>query len=305
LFIDKSTPFVKADENLVKKIKDEENISVSKQFLAFLMYQVNKDNFYLLFEDDSPRTEKESLKYKVYYINKKFKANYLINKNKIDKKKLYIIVSKIIELLSGKARMQDLHVNMNKVAKETLNNDYLQLLKVILKEGYDLEVNGNIVVFKRNAILLMHEYVEEVLKKEGKMMHVFDIMKRLKKEYPHIKFNINTIRVSVCNFDKIFFTIGRASTYGLKIWTKTDKTIRGGTIRDIAEEYLNKFQKPVHIDEIFKFVSKFRKTSKKSVLNNLMMMHQRDVFTFYWGGYVGLKSKKYADTPSRQIGLKD
>ena len=305
LFIDKSTPFVFIDDALASKVSKDENIFVSKQFLAFLMYQVNKNNFYLLFEDDSPRTEKESLKHKVYYINKKFKANYLINLKKIDKKKLFKIVSKVIELLSGKARMEDVPVNLDKVAREKLNEDYLKLLKIILKEGYGLELNGNIVIFKRNAILLIHEYVELILKKAGRIMHMDEIEKQFKKEYPEVPFNADSIRTNICVNDKIFFSMGKTSMYGLRIWEKTDKTIKGGTIREIVEEYLMKFEKPVHIKEIFKHVSKYRKTNQTSVHNNLMMMRKQNIFTFYWGGYVGLTCKKYKETPARQMRLED
>lgn len=301
LFIDKSTPFVFVDDALASKVSKDENIFVSKQFLAFLMYQVNKNNFYLLFEDDSPRTKKENFKNEVYYVNKKFKANYLLNCKKIDKQKLFKISGRVLQLLSGKARMADVPVNLDKIAKEKLNEDYLQLLKIILKEGYGLEVNGNVVILKRNAILLVHEYIELILKKASRIMHMDEIEKQFKKEYPDVPFNPDSIRTNICVNDKIFFSMGKTGMYGLRIWEKTDKSIKGGTIREIVEEYLMKHQKPVHIKEIFKYVSKYRKTNQTSVHNNLMMMRKENIFTFYWGGFVGLTCKNYKETPARQM----
>ena len=35
-----------------------------------------------------------------------------------------------------------------------------------------------------------------------------------------------------------FISFGRTSTYGLKEWEEKEKDIRGGTIRDITEEFL-------------------------------------------------------------------
>jgi len=91
-----------------------------------------------------------------------------------------------------------------------------------------------------------------------------------------------------------FVPFGRTSVYGLKVWEEV-KDIRGGTIRDIAEEFLMKHSEPKHIDEITDFVNKYRNTNAKNIYANLSM-EENNRFEFFKGLMVGLKSIKYGKT---------
>jgi len=56
---------------------------------------------------------------------------------------------------------------------------------------------------------------------------------------------------------------------------------------------LNKFNKPKHINEIAKYVIRFRPTTNaKSIISNLKV-DNNNWFVFYKNKYVGLKDKNY------------
>ena len=71
--------------------------------------------------------------------------------------------------------------------------------------------------------------------------------------------------------DKFIF-FGRSSTYGLKEWENKKGNIKGGTIRELVIQFLQK--KPgeiIHIDEIANYVIQFRDTSPSKILANLKL----------------------------------
>jgi hypothetical protein len=90
-----------------------------------------------------------------------------------------------------------------------------------------------------------------------------------------------------------FVPIGRKSLFGLKKWESELENFKGGTIRNIVEEYLNQFSVPKHIFEITEHVLKYRKKSnQRSILQNLKL-DESGMFVFFNGSLIGLKIKKY------------
>jgi hypothetical protein len=87
-----------------------------------------------------------------------------------------------------------------------------------------------------------------------------------------------------------FIHRGRKSTYGLKKWEDERVDIKGGAIRDIVEEVLQKANSPKHISEIMKTVLSYRpETNEKNVLSNLRQ-ESNNRFVFYESGFIGLKN---------------
>lgn len=154
----------------------------------------------------------------------------------------------------------------------------------------DLEEN---IVFKRNTFKQVYEYAYEALEKLGVPSKVDVICKKVRELYPDYKTDEDSIRASMQRKTG-FVPFGRTSVYGLKVWEEV-KDIRGGTIRDIAEEFLMKHSEPKHIDEITDFVNKYRNTNAKNIYANLSM-EENNRFDFFKGLKVGLKSIKYERT---------
>jgi hypothetical protein len=153
----------------------------------------------------------------------------------------------------------------------------------------DLDDN---LTFKKNTIKQVFEYSQEALKALGEPSKVEVIYRKVKELYPDYETDENSIRASM-NRKNGFVPFGRTSVYGLKEWEK-ERNIKGGTIRDITEEYLLKQIEPKHINEITEYVNKYRTTSAKSIHANLHM-EANSRFNFYSDSYIGLKSKRYHD----------
>ena len=124
-------------------------------------------------------------------------------------------------------------------------------------------------------------------------MTVEEIADAINKKYPELEVNGASIRSSLQREKELFIYIGRSSTYGLRRWEKEQENLKGGTIRDIVEEYLELADVPKHIGEIMEYVLRFRDTNEKNVLSNIKL-EENERFTFYDGGFIGIKGKNYA-----------
>ncbi len=156
---------------------------------------------------------------------------------------------------------------------------------VINKEGY--------VVFERNIKKLMQDYALEILEELGEMTKVEDITKTINEKYPGLETTEQSVRGTLQREKGLFIYIGRTSTYGLKKWETENTSLKGGTIRDIAEEYLEKHSSPQHIFDIVQYVKKYRNTSSTSIFRNIQA-EESNRFVFFEGGFIGLKNKIYA-----------
>ncbi len=161
----------------------------------------------------------------------------------------------------------------------------------ILIEDFNLleDLDGNLK-FERNTKITREEYALEILEECGYPMHINELYDNIEKKYPGIILNSKTLQ-SALQRDNQFIFFGRSSTYGLKKWEDEDDSIKGGTIKNIVEEYLQQFDEPKHISEISLYLDKYRATTEQNILGNLKINNQR--FIFFYGGFVGLKDKQY------------
>lgn len=148
------------------------------------------------------------------------------------------------------------------------------------------------IMFKRNTIKQVYEYAYEALEELGLPSKVDEIYKKVVDLYPNYNTDENSIRASMKR-ESGFVPFGRTSVYGLKIWEDA-QDIRGGTIRDISEEYLLTQSKPKNIDDITKYVNRYRNTTAKNIYANLRM-EENNRFVFYSGLLIGLKAIKYEE----------
>ena len=180
-------------------------------------------------------------------------------------------------------------------------NVCLEILQRDFPEQLFLDFEGNIV-FHRNTFVRVAEYAAKVLENENRPMHIKKIHEKMMEIYPDYKGDYDTLR-SHLNRDKdTFIYFGRKSTYGLREWESKIKGIKGGTIRSITEEYLEKFDEPKHISEILEYVLKFRpKTNERSLFGNLQL-EMNGKFILFKGGFWGLSDKRY---PSDKTQIKN
>lgn len=156
----------------------------------------------------------------------------------------------------------------------------------------DIEEN---ITFSRNRNKYILDYIFETLKEANKPLTVFEIYNILNQQYPGISKSAEALRGS-CQRDSRLIYFGRSSTYGLKSWEEKLDNIKGGTMHDISEEFLSAFDTPKHIDEIVKFVSKYRNNvSSRNLLYNLKSAEHRR-FVFFQNSLIGLVSKTYSSS---------
>jgi hypothetical protein len=153
----------------------------------------------------------------------------------------------------------------------------------------DLEENIN---FKRNTTRQAHEYAFEALEHLGKPSKVKEIFEKVIELHPNYDTEEAKIRVSMKRKNG-FVPIGRKSVFGLKKWESELDNFKGGTIRDIVEEYLMQFAIPKHISDITEHVLKYRpKSNQYSILQNLKL-DESGLYIFFKGSHIGLTTKKY------------
>lgn len=168
------------------------------------------------------------------------------------------------------------------------------ICEAILFNEFDLVVdNEGYIVFERNIKKPMLDYVLEILEELGEMTKVEDISNAINEKYPGLETNEQSVRSTLQREKGLFIYIGRTSTYGLKKWETENTSLKGGTIRDIAEEYLEKHNNPQHIYDIVRYVKKYRNTSSTSIFRNIQA-EENNRFVLFEGGFIGLKNKIYA-----------
>ncbi|MBS1735135.1 MAG: hypothetical protein JST21_08160 [Bacteroidetes bacterium] len=247
------------------------------------------------------------------------KGNY---SNTIRYKNCYLIETNIFTSFNFEAFVNDININLSNRITETYalhfegyllqfaipeGKQYLSSIKeiceAIIYNEFDLVVNNDgYIVFERNVRKTLPEYTYEILEDLGEMTKVEDIVKAINKKYPELDTNEQSIRATLQREKDLYIYIGRTSTYGLKKWELENKTLKGGTIRDIAEEYLEKYDKPQHTYDIVNYVKQYRNTSGTSIFRNIQA-EDKNRFVFFEGGYIGLKSKNYApsDTVFKRV----
>jgi hypothetical protein len=167
----------------------------------------------------------------------------------------------------------------------------IPILEQLLFSEFEMSIDiDDNIIFKRNTIKQVYEYTYEALEVLGQPSKVQEICKKVKELYPNYETDENSIRASMQRKNG-FIPFGRTSVYGLKEWEE-EKDIRGGTIRDITEEFLSTQTEPKHIDEITEYVNRYRNTNSKSIAANLHM-EENSRFVFFKGSNIGLKSKNY------------
>lgn len=292
--IDLSLDIIEVKENLVSQINIRNKTNFTKEFISYILAVYLKDNFSIIGN-----------------IEDILQPKYFNNKNRHNWNNFYIFNKKLskIDFISF---ANDINRRLNDRIEETYSfnlKSYLSrfiddldieviepafpLAEKILNDEFSLylDLDDNII-FRRNTIKQAFEYSYEALESLGKPSKVEEITRKIIELYPNYKTDEAKVRASMKRKDG-FVPIGRTSVFGLKKWENEIEDFKGGTIRSITIEYLDKFNTPKHISEIVQEVVHYRnETNEKSVLHNLKL-DQSNTFVFFENALVGLKSKKY------------
>ena len=144
----------------------------------------------------------------------------------------------------------------------------------------DLIVNSQIV-FQQNARKAATEIIEEVLRENDAPMTVDEIAAVLERDYPEMKQSSDKIRANALRNPNIV-AISRTSTYTLREWAELEGK-RGGTIRELATEYLNSLPQPIaKLSDICEYISKYRTNVKESNVKVNLLLEANDKYSLYF-----------------------
>lgn len=290
--IDLDCDYIIIKEDIINEINRIENTYFNIQFVLKILSVIIPDLFVLIGDEKSVlfnANVREAYNWQnTYLISKKYTDLFDFEKFIDD---VSLRLSERIEedfnfnfqtylLAFQKDNCQNLLENISRIAEYILFNEF----------ELCIDTNENIV-FKRNTIKQVYEYSYHALEVLGKPSKVNVIYKKVIELFPDCESDENSIRASMRK-DTGFVPIGRTSIYGLKKWEAEIDDFKGGTIRDIVEEYLHSETQPKHIDEITAFVNNYRNTTSKNIYANLNMDESKR-FMFFRGLMIGLSSKKY------------
>ncbi len=233
----------------------------------------------------------------------------------------YLIDSLLFECFDFENFVSDIYLKVNEKITESYSLQFQGYLYNFLKEEgkdffkevysvcetiiyseFELLVDSTgYIYFERTTKKQVHEYCYEVLEEASEPMTIDQIANSVCIKFPDFNTTIDSLRGSLNREKELFIYFGRTSTYGLRKWESEKENLKGGTIRDIVEEYLLKEDLPKHISEIVKYVIQFRPdTNEKSVLSNIKVDESKK-FHFFKKAFVGLVSKKYNENKFQEI----
>lgn len=285
---------IKVDFNDTLIIIDTDFINTESltNFSTSFIYQildVLTDEHELLFNDES-------------------ESKYLVNKEILGTFDLRGILSKLKSMLNSKIE-KDFHINLKGLIFEYLPSkehieridEYVFLSERIIFEEFGIfaDINGELTI-EKTVKTPVYEYIIEVLRSRKEPMHIDEIFSELEKNRPGVTKSPDAIRSHILRYSNLFINT-EWSTYGLKEWERAGLYI-GGSIKDLVEMYLDKFDEPKHIFEVAEFVTKHRDTSLSSIYGNLQSdPHER--FILFGYGFVGLNNKNYDPESTKFKGI--
>ncbi|GFD75174.1 hypothetical protein KUL113_45940 [Tenacibaculum sp. KUL113] len=283
------------DAETVDLINKTNNTNLSKEFITYILFTYLWDKFSLIGEIEDviqPR-----------YFNTRDRHNwknfYLIEKNIVNEIDFFALANDIDNRISDRI-VESYSFNFKSYLSRFLTKNKNVILdsafpigEKIINDEFELylDLDENLI-FKRNTKKQAHEYAFEALEHLRKPSKVKEIFEKVIELHPNYGTEEAKIRASMKRKNG-FVPIGRKSVFGLKKWENELDNFKGGTIRDIVEEYLMQFAVPKHISDITEHVLKYRpKSNQYSILQNLKL-DESGLYIFFKGSHIGLTTKKY------------
>jgi hypothetical protein len=286
--IDIQADVVTFEEDLIAEMNKQEDNSFNKLFVNKILSILLSDTIELIGNEEKIVLGQSANS------SHNWKSTYLIKKELTDGFDFNKLVKAINYRLSQKiTKDYNIHFvtllkDFRKNCKEELSERITSVAEKLLLAEFELKPdNLKNLCFSSNKKRPVTEYVIDILKAKNKPMTVYEILDILNKTAPGLAKNAVALRW-YCRRDERFIFFGRSSIYGLKEWEKK-MNIRGGTIREIVEEYLINKSGPRHISEITEYVNKYRNTHERNVYLNLKL-DKSGRFIIYPENFIGLMS---------------
>ncbi len=283
------------DKSFANKINNSEGVNFNKNFYSIIFGIFLKKTHSILGDNE------------IIYGKRK-----TVNKKKYEN--CYLIHSLLFECFDFEKFVEDVYLKSNDRIIEAYSLHFQGYIYEFLREGgksffqeilsvcekiifneFELVVSSDgYLFFEQNTKKPIHQYYYQILEENGEWMNISDITSVANEKFPFLESKDTSVRGILNKEKNLFIYRGRSSTYGLRKWENEKENVKGGTIRDIVEEFLTSENTPKHISEILDYVSQYRPdTNEKSVLTNIKV-DESNKFCFYSGDFVGLQTKNYS-----------
>jgi hypothetical protein len=292
--LDISSSFLIIDQSVCDTINSDEGECFNLNFYSLIFSILLVKTHRIIGNNEMINGKRKILNFK------KYKNNYLIHCELVDQFDFVNFIEDIYLKINERiSETYSLHFkgylySFLKIEGKLFDEEIYLVCEAILYNEFDLVVDSDgYLTFERNTIKQLHEYCYDILNDYSNPMTVEELENALGEKYPFVKKTIDSIRGSLIREKNIFTCFGRKSTYALRKWELEKVNFKGGTIKELVEEYLQTKDKPQHISKIVLHVLKFRPDSnKRSILTNIKIDENRK-FHFFKDSFVGLASKEY------------
>jgi hypothetical protein len=282
------------DESLIEEIQQKECVGFNDVFVTKLLSIIFNKTHEVVGNIESLIFN--IVKYKG--VDSRWNSIYLIKKELKESYDFDSLVTDVKRRLSERIEEDYLfhfETYLTAFQNDGVEADYFviaQIAEHIIFNEFEISIDTfDQITFGRNTKKQVIEYVYDILKEKNEPLDIYQIYETLISKHPNVTKSAEALRGS-CQRDSNLIYFGRSSTYGLRIWEKNE-LVKGGTMHDIAEEYLIQFEEPKHIDEITEYVSQYRpEATPKNLLYNLKSAENRR-FRFFKNSHIGLMSKEY------------
>ncbi len=300
--IRESNIFLTIDKSLRNKINDSEGVDFNINFYSIIFGIFLKKTHSILGDNEIIYGKRKTAN------QKKYENCYLIDKLLFDCFDFETFVTDIYLKVNGKIsesyslQFQGYLYNFLKEDGKAFLKEVYTVCEAIIFSEFDLFVDSTgYIYFERTTKKQVHEYCYVVLEEASEPMKIEQIANSVSAKFPDFNTTIDSLRGSLNREKELFIYFGRTSTYGLRKWESEKVNIKGGTIRELVEEYLLKEDLPKHISEIVEYVKQFRPdTNEKSVLSNIKVDESKK-FIFFKKAFVGLANKNYNKNKFQEI----
>lgn len=218
-----------------------------------------------------------------------------------DFEKFLLAVEKMLKEKRFYPYRDDLEVFVRGLIKKTVSEeDFYDIVKEcrqILLKGYPDNIINSQIYFPANARKTIPYLIEDILREFNRSMTAEEICEQLNQRYPDLEQIPSKIGANALRNSNIV-AVSRSSTYALAEWNDTEK--RGGTIRDIIEEYLYSLIEPIaSVSDICEYVAKYRDNVKESSIKSNLLAESTNKFSLFYKGdvmYIGYSNYSFDES---------
>ena len=275
-----------------RRIREEEGVDFSDDYITVCV-SITTASLTLIGSSRDALLKPSSPSRRLYLVPKSLNAIF----------SFILFINKIEEMVKEK-RFYPYRDDLETFVRGLLNKDIpdddfyaiVRECRNILLKGYPDNIINSQVYFPANARKTIPNLIEDILREFNRPMTAEEICEQLNQRYPDLEQIPSKIGANALRNSNIV-AVSRSSTYALVEWNHTEK--RGGTIRDLAVEYLNSLFQPIApLSDICEYIAKFREDVKDSSVKANLLAESSNRFSLYYKGdmlYVGFSDYSFGD----------